>query len=111
MEEHWKMFSRVRSKTMSNDQFDVIRTAQEVLSREYNFPKLPETPTIDLELIESPLIEQNKILNKTLDVVTQHLEIAIQERDDARRESKRNFIITVISIAVAIISSGLAFIF
>lgn len=96
---------------MSENQYDVIKKAQEVLSREYNFPTLPDTPTIDLDMIESPLIEQNKILNKTLDVVTKHLEIAIQERNEARSKSKRDFIITIISIAVAIITSGLAFIF
>jgi hypothetical protein len=93
---------------MDDNYLEIMKKAQEVLSRDFMIPK---TPDINLEMIESPLIEQNEILKKTLEVVTKSLELATEEKKEAKKESKRNLVIAVTSIAVAIIVAILGFIF
>lgn len=93
---------------MDDNYLETMKKVQEVLSYEYVIPKIPD---INLEMIESPLIEQNGILRKTLEVVTKSLELAIEEKKEAKKESKRNLVIAVTSIAVAIIIAALGFIF
>lgn len=100
--------SQYEEVNMTDDYFETIQKVQEILSREYNLPKSPD---INLEIIESPLIEQNDILKKTLEVVARNLELTIEEKKKATAESKRNLIIAIASILVAILIAVLGFIF
>jgi len=93
---------------VDDNYLETMKKVQEVLSYEYEIPKIPD---INLEMIESPLIEQNGILRETLEVVTKSLELAIEEKKVAKKESRRNLIIAVASIVVAIIIAALGFIF
>jgi len=93
---------------MDDKYFETIKMVEDVLSRDYDLPKFPD---INLEIIESPLIEQNEILKKTLEVITKSLELAIEDIDEAKKESRRNLIIAIASILVAISIAILGFVF